>query len=194
VKRERSLDLKRISNWLYRVSTGLIALISLVIFILFITLILPDQSSKLEMRIGSAGSPDTSFIYSATELYHFAEVYGETGREAYVRARFSFDLIWPLVYTLFLSTSISWVLSRAFTPGSMWKRVNLVPILGLVFDYLENLSTSLVMLRYPDRTAVVDILAPVFTLIKWVFVIGSFVLLIIGFGAGIWKWMKNRTK
>ena len=157
-------------------------------------MVLPDQAAKAGTQTGKSGSPDMSFYYSADDLYHFAEAYGEQGREAYVRARFTFDVIWPLVYTLFLTTTISWVNTRAFAPDSWWQRANLIPVLGLVFDYLENLTTSLVMLRYPDRTAVIDSLAPVFTLLKWVFIFGSFVLLFAGVVAGVWQWYKGKSK
>jgi hypothetical protein len=67
---------------------------------------------------------------------------------------------------LFLVTAISWVFGRAFARDSTWQRANLAPPLGALFDYLENLSTSLVMLRNPARTPVVDVLAPVFTALK----------------------------
>jgi hypothetical protein len=121
-----------------------------------------------------------------------AESYGERGRQAYVRARFTFDLIWPLVYTLFLATAISWAFGRAFAPDSRWQRANLAPLLGALFDYLENLSTSLVMLRYPDQTVVVDALAPVFTALKWSLLGASFILLFGGIVAAIWRWLKQR--
>ena len=109
-----------------------------------------------------------------------ASSYGEEGRAAYIQARFTFDLIWPLVYGLFLATGISWTFRKAFSEGSRWGLANIAPILGVLFDYLENLSTSLVIARYPDSTPVIDWLAPTFTMLKWLFVGGSFVLLIFG--------------
>jgi hypothetical protein len=114
-----------------------------------------------------------------------AESYGEQGRQAYVRARFTLDLVWPLVYTLFLVTAISWVCGQAFAPDSRWQRANLVPLLGALFDYLENLSTTLVMLRYPAQTALVDLLAPLFTVLKWVCLGASFALLIGGIAVAV---------
>ena len=154
---------KKISDWLRRVSTGWVALAALFIFLLFSALVLPQQATKAEQETGSADSPDMSFFYSPSDLYRMAESYGEEGRQAYIRARFTFDLVWPLVYTLFLTTSIGWVFGKAFGPDRRWQRANLVPLLGALFDYLENLSTSLVMLRYPDQTSVVDALAAVFS-------------------------------
>ena len=63
----------------------------------------------------------------------------------------------------------------------------MVPLLGALFDYLENGSAAVVMLRYPDHTIVLDTLAPVFTLVKWVFLGGSFVLLFVGGVVGVWR-------
>jgi hypothetical protein len=190
---------ERISEWLHRVSTGWVALAAMVIFLLFSALVLPRQTAadkrhpSAESDAGDVGSPDTSLYYSRDELYRMAEAYGAQGRAAYVRARLTFDVIWPVVYTLFLSTAISWLYARAFEPGSSWRRANLAPVLGALFDYLENLSTSLVMLRYPDHTPVVDALAPIFTLVKWIFVGGSFALLFIGLAVGAWRWIRNRS-
>jgi hypothetical protein len=185
---------QRISNWLRGVSTGWVALAALLIFLLFSALVLPRQAMRAEQETGSTVSPDTSFFYSPADLYQIAESYGEQGREAYIRARFTFDLVWPLVYTLFLATAISWVFGRAFAPDSRWQRANLVPLLGALFDYLENLSTSLVMLRYPDQTAVVDLLAPLFTALKWGFLGASFALLLAGIVVAVWRWMRQRAR
>lgn len=185
---------KRISDWLRGISTGWIVLSALAVFVLFSALVLPRQSAKAEEIAGDAGSPDTSFFYSADDLYQMAEVYGEQGRKAYVRARFTFDLIWPLVYTLFLVTAISWLFSKAFAPHSRWQWANMAPVLAALFDYLENVATSLVMGRYPDRTAVVDVLAPMFTLLKWLFLAGSFALLFAGAVVAVWQWNRQRSR
>jgi len=177
---------KRLSDLLRRLSTGPVTLAALVIFVLFTALVLPQQAAKAEMETGSADSPDTSFFYTPGDLYRMAESYGEQGRQAYVRARFTFDLVWPLVYTVFLTTAISWVY-RAFPPGSRWQRANLVPLLGALFDYLENLSTSVVMARYPAQTAAVDTAAPLFTALKWGMIGLSFALLVGGIVVAAWQ-------
>lgn len=159
---------------------------------MFTALVLPRQSAEAEANSGGAASPDTSFYYTAQDLHRMAEAYGEEGRRAYVRARFTFDLFWPLVYTAFLGTAISWVCGKAFAPGSLWQRANLVPVLAALFDYLENVSTSAVMVRYPEPTPLVAALAPVFTLVKWVLVGGSFLLLLIGLVVGVVRWVRTR--
>jgi hypothetical protein len=182
----------RLSGWLRRASTGWVTLVTLIAFVLFLALVLPRQAAGADMGAGDAGSPDTSVWYSPGDLYRMAEAYGEEGRRAYIRARFTFDLVWPLVYAAFLSTATSWLSRRAFSGESLWQRANLAPLLGLLLDYAENVSTSLVMWRYPARTPLVDWLAPLFTFAKWVFVGGSFVLLAIAAGAAAWRWLASR--
>lgn len=121
------------------------------------------------------------------------EAYGAEGRAAYVRARFTFDLIFPLSYLFFLATSISWVMKRAVpNPDSRWRLLNLFPVFGALFDYLENISTSIVMMNYPQHTFLFDALAPIFTLIKWFFVNGSFVILVSALMVAVWKWVSAR--
>jgi hypothetical protein len=185
---------RRISDWLSRVSTGWVALVAIVIFLLFTALVLPQQASKAAQETGGADAPDTSFFYTPNDLYDMAESYGAQGRQAYIRARFTFDLVWPLVYTLFLVTAISWVFRKAFAPDSRWQRTNLAPLLGAMFDYLENVSTSLVMGRYPVQTPVVDLLAPVFTALKWGFLGVSFLLLLVGVVVAIGRWIRGRAR
>ncbi len=162
----------RLSQKLIHFSTGWVVLISTLIFLVFLLFVLPAQSAQTD----HAASPDTSFFYTADDLYQMAEAYGENGRAAYIRARYSFDVIWPLAYTLFLITATGWLAGKIFQPGSNWRMLTLVPLLGLLLDYLENISAVLVMARYPTRTPIVALLTPVFTLLKWLLVYASFAI------------------
>jgi len=177
-----------LSDWLHRLSTGRATLIALVIFLLFSALVLPKQAADAAATAdaGGAGSPDLSLVYSADDLYRMAEAYGPAGRTEYIRVRFTFDLIWPVVYVAFLVTAISWLSRQAFTPQSLWQRANLVPVIGTLFDYLENVAAALVIGRYPALTPGIDVLAPVFTFVKWSFVGGSFVILMVALVAAVW--------
>jgi hypothetical protein len=183
----------RLSGWLHKISNGWVALAGVIIFLLFTALVLPTQTASQDSEIAEVGSPDLSFYYSAADLYDMAEAYGENGRADYIQARFTFDLVWPLVYTFFLVTSISWVSARAFGAQSNWQMANLAPVLGMLFDYLENTATSLVMWRYPAQTPFVDWLAGVFTALKWVFIMGSFILLFVGVVLAIGGWIRKST-
>jgi hypothetical protein len=165
----------KLSNRLLKLSTGPLTLACLVLFLVFSALVLPDQAARAEVYSAEVGSPDTSLFYTADDLYRMAEAYGAAGRLAYIRARFTFDLIFPIVYGAFLATSISWLVKRANLDWATWGRLNLLPVAGVLFDFLENGSASIVMARYPQSTIVLEHLAGVFTLIKWIFIVGSFI-------------------
>jgi len=181
-----------ISNRLYQLSSGGVALVALLVFAFFIAFILPKQAQHAEAVSGGAGSPDTSYFYTSADLYNMAEAFGADGRAAYVRARFTFDLIFPLAYLFFLAASISWAMNRAVTETvSRWRLLNLFPVFGALFDYLENVSASIVMVNYPQRTFLFDMLAPIFTLIKWFFVNGSFVILVPALILAFWNRFRN---
>ena len=76
----------KLSNWIYRISRGWLAVVSLVIFLLFSTLVLPSQAAKASTISEQVGSPDMSFFYTPNALYEMAEAYGEQGRTEYIRA------------------------------------------------------------------------------------------------------------
>ncbi|MCB0076352.1 MAG: hypothetical protein KDD73_02940 [Anaerolineales bacterium] len=182
-----------LSRWLSRVSSAPVALAGLILFILFTATVLPDQAAQAERYSAGLGSPDASLIYSPATLYDFAEAYGAEGRAAFIRARFTFDVVWPLVYTVFLATAISWVAGKAFAPTSRWQRLNLVPVVGMILDVLENSATSTVMWRFPSRTPVIEWLAPLFTALKWLFVNGSFVVLSVLLVIAVWRLLRQRV-
>jgi len=184
--------LKKLSTKLYQLSSAPITILALVIFALVVAFVLPAQAQRAEAASGGTDSPDTSFFYTRDDLYNMAEAYGVNGRTAYIRARFTFDLVFPLSYLFFLATSISWVMKRAVAnPDSRWRLLNLSPVFGALFDYLENISTSIVMENYPQQTFLFDTLAPIFTLIKWFFVNGSFVILVPAALVALWKRFRN---
>lgn len=178
------------ADWL---RSGWAALAGLLFFLAFMVTVLPGQSTAAGEAAGSAGSPDMSFLYSPSDLYSMAEAYGPEGRAAYIRARYTFDIAWPLVYGFFLFTSIGWVFRR-IREGSLWmQRARLVPVCAVVLDGLENLSASLVMARYPQTTPLAAAMAPVFTVLKWTLVGGSFGLLLAGLAFGGARWLARRT-
>ncbi|WP_226658676.1 hypothetical protein [Pseudalkalibacillus hwajinpoensis] len=152
--------------------------LSVVIFALFLVFILPEVSDRSYEVTQTRDSPDGSFFYTPETLYRIAEQYGESGRSYYIKERFSFDVIWPLVYWFFLTTSITVLYRSIISEKSLL--LNLLPSFGVLFDYLENLSTSAVMVFYPSKVPVISWAAPFFTSIKWACIYASFVLIMIG--------------
>jgi len=158
---------RRWAEALVAASTGRRALIALAVFVVFTATVLPWQAGIAAQYSEGVGSPDTSLWYSAHRLYELAEAYGADGRAAYVRARVTFDVVWPLVYAAMLVLVLGWLLRRATAPLARLRVVVLLPIAALLADYAENACTAIVMARWPETTDLLAALAPVFTAAKW---------------------------
>lgn len=175
--------IKRFSHTIQTWSTPLTAGLAAAVFLGFLVFFLPRQAASSAEITGDQPSPDTSLVYSGEELYSFAEAYGEQGRAHYIRSRFTFDLIFPVAYAAFLTAWISLALKGIEPRNERWILLNLFPAAGMLFDFLENISTSAVMAAYPGRTPLFQKAAPLFSLTKWFFVYGSFAVL-----AGVLIW------
>jgi uncharacterized BrkB/YihY/UPF0761 family membrane protein len=185
--------LSKVSKWFYQRVNWKWVVASVAVFACFIAFILPWQAAKSEEATGEGHSPDSSFLYTANDLYQMAEQYEEAGRSAYIQARFTFDLIWPLAY-LFLLVVLLSILYRVLPVKSHWRWVNLVPVLGWAMDMLENFGASLTMHRYPAHTPVVAELTPIFTLMKWCLIYAGFAALIPGVVVTVVYYMRKRKK
>lgn len=146
-----------------------------IIFLIFIFFVLPNQSAK-SLSVGIDQSPDTSIFYTSQTLYQLAEDYGDEGRDFYITQRFTFDLVFPLVYGLFLLFTIGFLSYRV--KDNKFKYLIYLPILSVLFDYLENITTSITMYRYPSLTPFISSIAGFMTLIKWGILSLSFLALL----------------
>jgi hypothetical protein len=162
--------MKKMSDWVLHVSNGWVVLTGLLLMVVFMIFVLPAQSERSRELLNTASSPDTSFFYTPDELFSIAEEYGSAGRRAYIITRWTFDLIFPLVYVIFLATGISWFYRIIDPARKEWQFLNLLPVFGGIFDYLENITTSLVMATFPGRILVLALSASGITLLKWILI------------------------
>ncbi len=186
--------MKEIANWLQRISSTRLMAITALVMIGFSLLFLPGQTESSKLYSGGAGIPDLLFSYTPQQIYQMAADYGANGRQAYIQARWTFDLIFPLVYVSFLAVGISWYLNRL--PGwvDTCKLASLLPILAGVFDFLENIGTSLTMAIYPQRLPALLVLASLSTPLKWILVgLSTACYLVLGTAALV-AGIKNRAK
>jgi len=184
--------MKALSTWMYRVFNTRVMIIAIVIFVLFTAIALPMASKYAAARTGTDTSPDTSLIYSSDDLYSMAEDYGAEGRRAYVVMRFTFDLFWPIIY-LFFMASVTTRLFSIFRENSKLRLLNLLPFMGTLFDYLENVFAAIVIGRFPLETPVAAKITPIFTVTKWILLGLGFILILILIVYRLYKWTKVRA-
>lgn len=145
-----------------------ILMISSIIFVLFMVIVLPKASTYMENITGTKISPDTNLLYNRDDLFNIASVYGQEGRDAYIFLRFTFDLVWPIVYFIFLVSFIS-ILIQELQIKRRYKYLLFLPIFGVIFDFLENIFCVIVMNKYPTELMLFAQIAPIMTLFKWIF-------------------------
>lgn len=183
--------MKAVSRWLRKISTTWLMAGTLLLMIAFMIFVLPGQASAADQASGEAQSPDLSFFYTPKQFVQMAGEFGSQGRQAYIRARWTFDLLFPLVYTAFLAVGVSWFINRLDGISGIWQHANLVPLLAGLFDLLENTGTSVSMALYPEQVPGWLFLASISTPIKWTCLTGSFVLYIGLAGIFLFRKLKN---
>ena len=186
---------ERVAERLAHGVRGWMAMGAVVLFAFFTAMLLPAQAEAGAFYTVRYPAPDTSVWYFPDDLYAAAEAWGRDGRAAYVLARVTFDVIWPMVYGTLLLTTLAWVWARGTGSGSRWRRVALLPVVAVTLDYAENICTATVMARYPARTPVLAELAPLFTAGKWLTLSASFMLLGIGVIIALTaRWRARRSR
>jgi hypothetical protein len=164
----------KFSSWLIRISKTWVMLLALAIMILFMLFVLPGKAASSQAATGSDGSPDTTFFYPPNQLSVWAEEFGSDGRQAYIYDRWTFDLVFPLVYVAFLATGISWFHEKLTGTKPWTSLVNMLPIFAGMLDYLENICTSLFMGIYPSEIPGLAFLAAAFSALKWIVISAAF--------------------
>jgi len=156
------------------IHSGFGALTLWVIFVVFTATALPLVSNYTEERIGVAEAPDLVYIQDYDRLYELAEAYGEDGRSVYITMRWTFDIVWPLVYGLTLYATIAWL-----TPNGRWKHLVWIPVAAVLFDYVENTFATILMAIHPRESMAAFVGLFLGTFLKWTTLGLSFVVAVV---------------
>ncbi len=167
---------KSYTKWLKSVTWKQVLFFT-VFFILFVSLVLPWVNTFTEELIGVSDSIDTGFKTDVTELYQIRELYGAQGRMYYIILRVTFDLIWPIVYFLFLA-SVTAFLTKHIKESNTHRYLNYVPIVAILLDYSENTLAIIFMAMYPYTFDLLVFILIVVSLNKWVWIGFSFLQII----------------
>ncbi len=148
---ERILD--RVSDRITAITTGPRALAALIAFFILGYLIngRPFGIAELKSITGGIGILDMEFLYSPEQAYAHLAAMGEAGRSFELTHIIPLDLILPAVYALAYAFVITWLLHRWLPAESGWHRLNVVPLIGGICDYCENLGIIAMLLAWPAQ-------------------------------------------
>ena len=178
--------LDTISALLHRYARGGLVGVLFAGVITFNLVVLPRQEANLLRLSGGTGSLDRPFFYTPEQAYSMIQTYGESGRQAYRTFALTGDILYPILYTLCLGLLMTWLFERGFAPGSSMQKLNIVPLGAWCFDLLENLNIVAMLSLYPAMLAGMAWMAALSTLLKWLFVGMTIILIVLGFGMA-WK-------
>ncbi len=184
--------LEQMANWK-------VILVVFLVTAAFILFIFPGRTNEIRADSGLANPIlDARFSYTPDVAYSLMKALKSEGRQVYVVTTASEDLVFPLVYNLFLALCLIAVIRAAFPtsfqakpgkPGGRKAVFNLntlarLPLLVLACDYAENACLIVLMLSFPLRLNWLVRLASLFTSLKWSF--GALCVFLIIFGSLVW--------
>ncbi len=108
----------------------------------------PFAIPTVEAACGQA-PPDVRFTSSPAEVGGFLEACGVAGREAY-RAMQLADLVYPLVFAVFIASSLALVISHLAPRRPAFLALAALPLVASAFDYVENACAWLALASYPE--------------------------------------------
>ena len=142
----------------------LILIILMLIFEILFGLFLPKGDN--------ARMIDTSFVTDGTAIYEIIDNYDADLRQAYIWGAVTLDLVFPVIYFMLFS----------FLLFAVWKNAKLaiIPLLQMIFDYLENASVVTMLSVWPNKLEWLASVTVVFSLIKWALAGVTTLIIIIG--------------
>jgi hypothetical protein len=159
-------QMRRLGSW--RVWT-----VSAVIFVVFAGAFFSSSASfavpEVEATCGQAPL-DVRFHSTADDVGQFLTDCGPAGRDAYRSMQLA-DLAYPLVFGLFMASSLAIAFGRVAPGRSALVGMAVVPLVGSGFDYLENLFAWRALAAFPDAAstnAVLGLASTAKTVTFWV--------------------------
>lgn len=171
--------IKTLSERLHRSATGRNIAIFAALMALFAVVIVPLVQAKVEAYSGGTSLVDLKMSYTPQTLYMMIASYGDAGRSLYRGFAASGDLLYPVVYSLLLALLLSWLIQRSRLSSSKLAMLNVVPLGGMVFDWLENAHVITLLSLYPEEYPAFAKTASICTSLKWGFGAAGGLLLVI---------------
>jgi len=179
------------------VSSPLFLAVTMVAFGLFAVFVLRPQAALMAAHTPPGAEFDTSFFYTPASALERAAAYTTEGRFVSIAAHWGFDLVFPMVYGLFIFAAWAFSLERLFQGSPLARRAAAATFLGPAFDYAENICVTMLMANEPVNRLGWAIAASGATALKWLFVVsgaaGSALLLLFFCLRGIRKTRAKRS-
>jgi hypothetical protein len=169
-------------NKLQKWATGRNVLLLVILDVLFMVGVMPYMQLLMALATNQHPQPIDLCIPTWTPAQGFAliESYGDAGRTMYRNIELTADTVYPLVYGFAFALLITFLI-RKIAPSNKWMPyLALLPLMGMLFDYLENISILILLSYYPQKIVGVAYFGGVATFCKWIFLFSGMGVILVG--------------
>lgn len=172
--------LNNISIRFYKWAKGWLIFILLILDAFLGGFLFPLIQGIMQDDRGGIQPLDLMIFATPQKIFAMIERYGEYGRPFYRGVELTVDIFYPIVYLFFFGLLISWLFQRGFPPNSSMRRYNIMPLGAWFFDLLENISIATLLSVFPAQPAALAWILILLTIVKWVFIGASILLVLVG--------------
>jgi hypothetical protein len=175
-------------------ATGRNVIILVLLDVFFMVVVMPYAQLLMALATNAHPQPIDLMIptWSPDQGYTLIQSYGESGRAIYRTIELTADLVYPLVYGFAFALLLAFLVKK-IAPSSSWMPyLAFLPLLGMLFDYAENISILTLLSYYPQRVDWVAKIGGVATLFKWLFAFSGMIATLLGLIAWIAKGIMKR--
>lgn len=187
-----------VASAMSRLASGRVWIVSASLFVVFAGLFFASSAPFAIPQVAATCGqppPDVRFTSSAADVSGFLDACGSAGRAAYGSMQMA-DLLYPLVFGLFLATSFANVLARLAPGDRRVLALAALPLVGSAFDYLENAFAWLALVAYPDPSATGSLLGLASAAKSITFWVAGVALLVAAGALGVLdgrRWLTRRS-
>lgn len=156
------------------------------VLLLITILVFQWAAAYLSQLAGVETKPlDLEFFFTADRAYELIGTYNEALRNFYIPFELTADIIYPILYGLYLALLISFLLKINFQDidNQSIRFLNLLPLGASLFDFFENFGIVILVANHQTRLDTLANLTGIIGGIKWIFALLSFLVLLILFSS-----------
>ncbi|MBC8029969.1 MAG: hypothetical protein H7Z16_07645 [Pyrinomonadaceae bacterium] len=122
---------------------------------------------------------DSDFFHTPQTAYQLFGKLDDPSRQLYAWTEITADLIFPVIYSLFLSLLLICIF-RKLSSVRVQQTLAMLPLMAMLSDFCENILIAFMLFAYPQVYLGVAWAASLFTKLKWILLTASLAAILFG--------------
>jgi hypothetical protein len=153
-------------------------IISFILFMISMR-VMRFYSSNVTNYINNEKILDLRMGYSYNNVNEYLTKLGEDGRNYYAKTFHLIDTFYPIIYCAFYLITLLYLIKKCFTKNGKQNILLLLPIIGIICDYGENILINLFIKNINNISKIGVMISNCFTIIKFISIYGSLLIIMI---------------